>query len=388
MRDITYNEIVETSKKIIQLSQEEKLAEYPTLDEYLYAAATLVKNIPYRLSITVEDYKPPTNPLLKGATGKLPVTDYERLARNVKFFMEEKGRSPNYATSKLGKIAYPSLIYAFARIINFYDTYKRLPNYVQITNLRMGEKTRVAIWIPTDQVWRVSFDQLRRQGTTDVFLGQNMFKAENKTVLENFLKNAEKAGINIHAWIICLRGSDGVWMDPSTETTAQNLLRRVQSLPLDKLKGVHLDYICYPGTAYKYQGATKNITKLVERIRSSLSKDVLLSAAVMPEMSANAYYYGQDYARLSEPLDMIIPMAYKGNYNEDSSWIGKVTKYIKKTVDEDCLIWTGLQTYHSDSDPRPLEAGELNFDVKTALDSGADGVALFKFGLLDSEWSF
>ncbi len=49
MRDITYNEIVETSKKIIQLSQEEKLAEYPTLDEYLYAAATLVKNIPYKI---------------------------------------------------------------------------------------------------------------------------------------------------------------------------------------------------------------------------------------------------------------------------------------------------------------------------------------------------
>ncbi|HIH61906.1 MAG TPA: hypothetical protein HA298_04385 [Methanobacteriales archaeon] len=46
--------------------------------------------------------------------------------------METNKKSPGYVTTKIGKINYLSIIYAYAKIINFYNTYKRLPNSIKI----------------------------------------------------------------------------------------------------------------------------------------------------------------------------------------------------------------------------------------------------------------
>lgn len=51
--------------------------------------------------------------------------------------MEANGRSPDYVTTKIGKVNYLSLAYAYARIINFYNKNGRLPNYVSITNVKI-----------------------------------------------------------------------------------------------------------------------------------------------------------------------------------------------------------------------------------------------------------
>ena len=55
-----------------------------------------------------------------------------QVAKNVKAFMESYGRSPNYASTAIGQVRYESLIYAYARIINFYNSTGRLPNYVTV----------------------------------------------------------------------------------------------------------------------------------------------------------------------------------------------------------------------------------------------------------------
>ena len=48
----------------------------------------------------------------------------------------------------------------------------------------------------------------------------------------------------------------------------------------------------------------------------------------MPEGYSNTYYYGQDYGRLADYLDFLVPMTYPGNYNVNNAWIAKEIKYI------------------------------------------------------------
>ena len=159
---------------------------------------------------------------------------------------------------------------------------------------------------------------------------------------------------------------------------------------MDYIGGIHLDYLRYPGTAYKYKysnGVTgeKAITKFASQAKSCVNKynpNMLLSAAVMPETSINAYYYGQNIPKLGKYLDIISPMAYKGNYEASSSWISSTTNWFLKNSGN-ARIWTGLQTYHSDSNIKPISISELTTDSKAAINGGANGIALFRWGLTE-----
>ncbi|HML04673.1 MAG TPA: pseudomurein-binding repeat-containing protein [Methanobacterium sp.] len=151
------------------------------------------------------------------------------------------------------------------------------------------------------------------------------------------------------------------------------------------VNGINLDYVRYPGTAYKYANATETITSFVQTVYNTvkgINAKVAVSADLMPEKSVNAYYYGQDYEQLSNYLDYLVPMVYKGNYKEDTDWIGNVTAYIVNHSGGKPVI-VGLQTYESDDNVTPIPGAELNGDVKEALDNGASGYSLFRYGLID-----
>ena len=83
---------------------------------------------------------------------------------------------------------------------------------------------------------------------------------------------------------------------------------------------------------------------------------------------------------LSQYLDIVIPMVYKGNYHAGDSWIQKVTKILVKQS-KGAKVWTGLQSYKSDSNLKKLSAGELMNDAFAASMGGASGVILFRFGI-------
>jgi len=173
------------------------------------------------------------------------------------------------------------------------------------------------------------------------------------------------------------------------EQFINNLTQRVLSYTsIPGVGGIHLDYIRYPGNAYQVPNSTATITGIVRRISEavrSVNPGLLLSAALMPEKGSNAYYYGQNYTQLAKYLDVLVPMVYKGNYREDSSWIQNVTAYIKARS-PGAEVWTGLQTYRSDSDVTPIPADELIGDIDSALRGGADGYALFRYGLIDKDF--
>ncbi len=162
-----------------------------------------------------------------------------------------------------------------------------------------------------------------------------------------------------------------------------NLTSRIANYTkIDGINGIHLDYIRYAGKAYNSTNGTQAITNIVAKISAAvkaINPSALLSAALMPETSSNAYYYGQDYPTLGKYLDVLVPMIYKGNYKEDASWIASVTKYISSHSNGK-PVWAGIMTYESDSNPTPLGAAELLNDTQTALNNGATGYTLFRYG--------
>ncbi len=160
------------------------------------------------------------------------------------------------------------------------------------------------------------------------------------------------------------------------------------------VNGINLDYIYYPGTAYKYSGSTQIITSFVKSVYNSVKSikpKVAVSADVMPEGASNSYYYGQNYTQLAKYLDFMVPMIYKGNYGYNSSngtnskglngtkWIGNLTSYIVSQANGTPVI-TGLQTYRSESKYDLVPANELQNDINAAISNGASGYALFRYG--------
>ena len=155
------------------------------------------------------------------------------------------------------------------------------------------------------------------------------------------------------------------------------------------VNGVNLDYCRYPGTAYKYTNGTEAITNFVKQVHDTvkaINSNATVSVDTMPEKSVNAHYYGQNYTQLAQYTDYLVVMAYKGNYKEDTSWIGKVTSYIVNQTNGKPVV-VGLQTYKSDSNVTPLPASELQGDINESLNNGASGYALFRYGLIDGNYT-
>lgn len=219
----------------------------------------------------------------------------------------------------------------------------------------------------------VNLKTLANNGITDLFLNFYAFTAHGESKVLSWIKNANTNKINVHIWIQCFY--DGEWHNPKTTNLTAKLKEIKKYANLDGVKGVHLDYLRYPGNAYKTEGGADAITNFVKTVRSQNPK-TFLSCAVMPEQS-DKYYYGQDIDALGKIVDAMIPMQYKGNYEAGTTWLESITKLFASKA----TLWSGLQTYKSDNDTTQLSGNELLTDVKTCLNNGAKGVVLFRYGI-------
>jgi hypothetical protein len=100
----------------------------------------------------------------------------------------------------------------------------------------------------------------------------------------------------------------------------------------------------------------------------------------MPETTENKKYYGQDLSFISQYLDVIIPMIYKGNYKQKTQWIEKTTNYFVKNSKKS-KIWVALQSYYSDNNVRKLPLNNIQSDSVAVIKGKGHGVILFRFGL-------
>ena len=230
---------------------------------------------------------------------------------------------------------------------------------------KLPYKSWYKAWYKSNGKWKYNWKYITKYKTAYKYVNQTRYKLVTKTLYRVETRYGYSTAFN-----------DALIKSISEITKNYNI------------DGIHLDYVRYPGTAYKYTDGTKTITSFVQRAYNavkSVKSKVAISAALMPETSVNAKYYGQDYAQLSKYLDFLVPMVYKGNYKADSAWIGSAVNYIVNNAGGKPVI-AGLQSYKSDSDLTPLTATELKQDSDAAIKNGASGYALFSYGLINSSF--
>ena len=250
------------------------------------------------------------------------------------------------------------------------------------------------IWLKAEDAGNITVSELKNANITDIFVKTNLISVPTyQTILGNIINKFQNSGIRIHAWITCFKDANGNWIDPANTTQRTLLLNSITNIVKNyNINGIFLDYVRYSGVgnnaAYNNPNATATITSFVSDVKKIIQANkpkTALSAALMPEGANNAYYYGQDYAKLAPYLDFLVPMIYKGNYGQNTSWIGTTTKYIVDHAGGKPVI-AGLQTYISDYDTTLLNSNELNQDIKSATDNGASGYVLFRYGMISQDF--
>jgi len=279
------------------------------------------------------------------------------------------------------KVILITIIFSIAVVANLFTT------------VMLKDDVRNGIWVRGENMNNVNLDTLSNNGIENIFLHSSAVNRFGEEEVSSWIKKANNKNIKVHIWVQCFY-ENKKWVNP-INTSTENFnypyfnskveeIERYSEIP--GVSGIHLDYIRYPGNAYKYDyshGITgaNAITKFVSMVSNNLNdKDLTLSITLMPER-AGKKYYGQDAWTLSYYVDAVVPMAYAGNYGQDASWIKDISSYFKGKA-----IWSkvciGIQVYESDNNITSLPASKLKEKSQAALDGGADGIALFNWELL------
>lgn len=312
---------------------------------------------------------------------KITIQDFKNMIERVNKFILKNKREPQIIyTQGDDYITYKRYQDMLQRYQAFRSEKGREPNYINILPPKISSTSSTfGFYLWNQDMEELNLDKINN--VTDIILSEASYTNPH---LHDFIEKAATMNIRVHAWIQCLKDNDG-WHQPNPQTQTRIIQKAQKAMNLG-FQGVHLDYIRYPGTAYKYRDAAGQIENILRGVYGRLKTthtNIFISAAVMPEMQTNFYYYGQDYKRMGQWLDAIIPMAYKGNYKAGRNWIQKVIEYIRNETN--AQVWAGLQTYRSDSDPTPLPPNELKEDMKTAISAGAKGCILFRYGLISGD---
>ena len=258
-------------------------------------------------------------------------------------------------------------------------------------NRMSKDSIETGIWVKGNHMNNVDLDALSKYGITDIFLHSSAINNYGEKNVSIWIKKANSKNIKVHIWVQCFY--DNTWVNPiNTNTKEFNygfFNKKISEIKkfadIDGVEGIHLDYIRYPGNAYKYSypngvTASNAITQFVAMVSENLDDNITLSVTVMPERE-DIKYYGQDPQALSWYVDVIIPMAYSGNYNKSSSWITDISSYFKQVA-----FWSnlciGIQNYVSDANQTSLSSNQLKENCQSALDGGADGISLFTWELM------
>ena len=228
---------------------------------------------------------------------------------------------------------------------------------------------------------------------------------------------ANSHGLKVHIWFQCFY-ANSVWIPPIIDCQFNQsyynemIIRAERYVRFGNIAGIHLDYIRYPGTAYNFncnatvtgENAIAEFCRQISDAVKAIDPNVKLSAALMFETTANAYYYGQNTRKMAKHLDILMPMVYRYSFGSTAvdrgeSWITNTTKWFAdevKASGEDCEVWAGILTYRplapNDTQIEWLTAARLEVDCRLALRrttisynevTGATGVVLFRFNIVN-----
>lgn len=272
-----------------------------------------------------------------------------------------------------------------------YKNYKYNKGYAKFfIHVRPTTPENNGMWLFGRDMNSVNLKELQKNGFKHILLNFKAIELYGKSGVEKWVKKANSYGIKVHLWMQVFYGNGG-WENPVSGGSINygminSKVNEAKSYAKIKgIAGVHFDYVRYAGNAHSYSNSVNAINTFIKKATTAVhgvNKNLIVSAAVMPEPSGMEYYYGQDIPTMGRYLDAIIPMVYKGNYNAGTSWIKWVTQTFEKQSSK-AKIWTGLQSYGSDENTRLLSSSELMGDARAAMAGGADGVILFRFGLFN-----
>lgn len=277
--------------------------------------------------------------------------------------------------------------------VKYYYYKSNAPYLASNGNYKIKVKAKIpkgnGYWLWASDMKKVNLKSLANRGTKHIFLHVKALSVHGKRGVIAFIKKAHKRGIKVHLWMqVCYKG--GKWVRPVDDnnqikyTFLNNKVKEAKKYAkITGVDGIHFDYVRYGGRAYLYENPNRAMNYFIKKASTEIHKikpNCIVSAAIMPEPNAMTKYYGQDVSTFSKYTDALLPMVYKGNYKKDRTWIGSVTNaFVKQS--NGAQIWTGLQAYYSDSNPKKLPYSNLLKDAKAAMEAGAKGVVLFRYGI-------
>jgi hypothetical protein len=260
-------------------------------------------------------------------------------------------------------------------------------------------------------------------GITDVFVLSSRFSTSNNysVILPKVLSKLKGTGIRVHAWIICFSDAQGSFINPTNNTYYLNqLIDDIGKIVNDyDIDGVQLDYVRYPidNPAYKYINGDEYVTNFTRSVRDKIKgikPEIMFSAALVPEwyeVDSNivndlnrqgdiskgvntTLLYGQNYVAMSEYLDFLVPMVYRGfslklgSVFRDTFWVESTTRFAVERVNKPVV--SALTTYISNDELETsltlMSVGDVNRDIQSVYSGGGKGFALFRYGVLDKNF--
>ena len=116
----------------------------------------------------------------------------------------------------------------------------------------MSETKHFGYWVFGKDMESVNLKTLKNNGVTDIFLNFYAFTVHGESKVLSWIKSAKDNKIDVHIWMQCFY--DGEWRNPKTTDLTSKLKEAKKYANLSGVKGVHLDYLRYPGNAHKTEG--------------------------------------------------------------------------------------------------------------------------------------
>lgn len=224
----------------------------------------------------------------------------------------------------------------------------------------------------------------------DGVVGPETCKVLNKksaSTLYDFISKTENKKVNVHI----------VFDIDKDFSKVSTIKTQIDELIKYKIKGFCFHNLRYDGTSDKVKNQMKwntsentKVTKVKDTIKTlhdyiKSKGGYITSMTVMPDESYNAPAYGQDYLEISKNVDYIIPLTYEPQWNQNSTWVERVIKYIN-TKTNNTNILPQLITYTNDNNPTSTMRSKteltntLNVIVKQ---DKVKGYILFKEGAIN-----
>ena len=292
---------------------------------------------------------------------------------------------------------------SFQRIPDGTATWKALPynskgKENQVFDLNAQNHTAIWVWNSHIPSWLEddckSMKNLYSLGYRHILLNAAAFSPSNKRRTLQFMEAAEEMGWTIHAWMQCFY--NGGWVSPVDDENKcyrEDIYERIRTNARSYVeeygvKGLHLDYIRFGGTAYKHNpstevnaiGAVNRCCREIREIADSFDAGIVTSAALMPEINSTEYY-GQSPSQMGKYLHILMPMIYRYSYGYSDASCQRVANWFADNSG-DAQMWSGIQTYIGNDDHvDPMNAEQIRKDIDLFMDTRGNGIVLFRYGL-------